>query len=63
MGALGAPSRRSKLAETKWLERNLQEQGGALLFFLPNVRPFRSAANFYKDSTGSPWQMLSAGTN
>jgi len=28
-----------KLAETIWLEMNLQEQGGALLFFLPNIHP------------------------
>ena len=37
MGAHGAPSRRSKLAETTWLERDLQEQGGTLLFLCPRL--------------------------
>jgi hypothetical protein len=45
MGAHGAPSRRSKLAETTWLERDLQEQGGALLFFLPTFD--RCGAEFF----------------
>jgi hypothetical protein len=58
MGAHGAPSRRSKLAETTWLERDLQEQGGALLFFLPTF-----GGIFYKDSIRPPWQRLAAGTN